>query len=157
MMHSLNLLSLFLFSTLVHCAVVEYDWELTWVNANPDGRLERPVIGINHIFPNPEIHVNVGDRLIVHVKNSLGNESTSIHWHGIHQVVTNAMDGPTGAVQCPIIPGSSFTYDFMVSTTWPFAPIPLTGGTDEPKRHILVALPPWRADARRPTRCSYCA
>ena len=156
-MHSLRLLSLLFFSTVIYCAVVKYDWELTWVNANPDGRLERPVIGINHNFPNPEIHVNVGDRLIVDVKNSLGNESTSIHWHGMQQVGTNAMDGPTGAIQCPILPGSSFTYDFTVSATRPFAPTPLTRGTGEPNRHILVALPPRRADARRPARCSYCA
>ncbi len=102
------------FATIVRSAVVTYDWELTWVTANPDGRLARPVIGINNEFPCPAIHVNVGDRLVVNLKNSLGNESTSIHWHGIHQEGSNAMDGPTGATQCPILPGYTFTYDFTV-------------------------------------------
>ena len=116
-MHSFTWLSLFFlsFTTLVSSAVVTYDWELTWVNANPDGRLVRPVIGVNGQFPCPTINVNVGDQLVVNVKNSLGNQSTSIHWHGLHQEGTNAMDGPTGAIQCPIPPGSSFTYDFTVS------------------------------------------
>jgi hypothetical protein len=27
-------------------ATVTYNWDITWVNANPDGALERPVIGI---------------------------------------------------------------------------------------------------------------
>jgi iron transport multicopper oxidase len=115
-MHSFNLLSLLFlsFATFIYSAVVTYDWELTWVNANPDGRLERPVIGINGEFPCPTIYVTLGDQLVVNVKNSLGNESTSIHWHGIHQEGTNGMDGPTGATQCPILPGSSFTYEFTV-------------------------------------------
>jgi iron transport multicopper oxidase len=115
-MHSFTLLSLFFvsFATLIHSAVVRYDWELTWVHANPDGRLVRPVIGVNGKFPCPTINVNVGDQLVVNIKNSLGNESTSIHWHGMHQEGTNGMDGPTGATQCPIPPGSSFTYDFTV-------------------------------------------
>ena len=115
-MHSFSSLPLLLlsFATLIYSAVVTYDWELTWVDANPDGRLVRPVIGVNGEFPCPAIHVNLGDQLVVNVKNSLGNESTSLHWHGIHQEGANAMDGPTGATQCPIPPGSSFTYDFTV-------------------------------------------
>src|SRR5271163_2094341 len=93
----------------VNAAVLIYDWRVTWVNANPDGRLVRPVIGINGQFPCPTVHATVGDRIIVKVHNFLGNESSSIHWHGIHQEGTNAMDGPTGATQCPIPPGASFT------------------------------------------------
>ena len=115
-MHSARcvLLVILYFVHIVRPAVVTYDWELTWVTANPDGRLARPVIGINGKFPCPAIHVNVNDRIIVNLKNSLGNESTSIHWHGIHQEGSNAMDGPTGATQCPILPGYNFTYDFTV-------------------------------------------
>ena len=115
-MHAFTLISLFFlsFATVIYSAEVKYDWELTWVDANPDGRSVRPVIGVNGQFPCPTINVNVGDHLIVNVKNSLGNESTSIHWHGMRQEGTNGMDGSTGATQCPIPPGSSFTYDFTV-------------------------------------------
>jgi iron transport multicopper oxidase len=115
-MPAFTLISLFVlsFATVIRSAEVKYDWELTWVNANPDGRFARPVIGVNGQFPCPTINVNVGDHLTVNVKNSLGNESTSIHWHGMRQEGTNGMDGATGATQCPIPPGSSFTYDFTV-------------------------------------------
>ncbi|KAK7963907.1 multicopper oxidase [Apiospora saccharicola] len=57
----------------------------------------------------------LGDRVIVHVSISLRNESTGIHWHGIQQVGTNQMDGPVGVTQCPIPPGSRFTYNFPVT------------------------------------------
>jgi iron transport multicopper oxidase len=57
----------------------------------------------------------VGDRVIVNVHNSLGNQSTGLHWHGIHQLGTSHMDGPAHGTQCPIPPGSTFTYDFIVS------------------------------------------
>src|ERR1700761_3563697 len=85
-------------------SVVEHTWDITWVLANPDGRLERPVIGVNNAWPPPSIHVNLGDRLIVHVTNSLGNETTTIHWHGIYQHGSNDMDGPSMVTQCPISP-----------------------------------------------------
>ena len=45
----------------------------------------------------------------------LGNESTSVHFHGLFQNGTNDMDGPVGVTQCDIPPGSSMTYNFTVS------------------------------------------
>ena len=92
---------------------VTYNWNIAWTTAAPDG-FERPVIGINGQWPCPTIDVNKGDRIVVHVTNGLGNQSTSIHWHGIHQNGTNYMDGATAATQCPIPPGGNMTYDFMV-------------------------------------------
>ncbi|KAG9679669.1 conidial pigment biosynthesis oxidase Abr1/brown 1, partial [Aureobasidium melanogenum] len=91
---------------------VTYDWKLEWMIAAPDG-VARPVIGVNGQWPCPSIDVMEGDRVVVNVYNGLGNESTSLHWHGIHQRGTNHMDGPSGATQCPIAPGQSFTYDWI--------------------------------------------
>ena len=65
--------------------------------------------------PCPAIDVSLGDRVVVNAYNGLGNQSTSLHWHGIHQRGTNHMDGSSGATQCPIAPGSSFTYEWVVS------------------------------------------
>lgn len=96
-------------------AVVSYDWTITWVSANPDGRLTRPVIGVNNVWPPPTINVNKGDRLIVKVTNGLGNETTTIHWHGLFQTGSNTMDGPAMVNQCPIPPGMSYTYDFTIN------------------------------------------
>lgn len=60
------------------------------------------------------INVTVGDRIIINAHNSLGNQSTSLHFHGLFQNGTNHMDGPGGVVQCGIEPGSTFTYNFTV-------------------------------------------
>ncbi len=65
----------------------------------------------NGMIPGPMIHVNVGDRLIVHFKNSLPAEST-IHYHGLRIPID--MDGVPGYSQHPVHPGGSFTYDFVV-------------------------------------------
>ena len=97
-------------------ATVTYNWDITWVLANPDGRLVRPVIGINNQWPCPTLRANVGDTVIVNVVNQLGNETTSIHYHGLYQNGTTEMDGPAEVSQCLIPPGGSFTYEFTVCT-----------------------------------------
>ncbi|CAI7570555.1 unnamed protein product [Penicillium pancosmium] len=101
---------------LVAAKDVYLDWNVTWVNASPDG-FERPVIGINNQWPCPQVDVNVGDRVIVDVYNGLGNQSTGIHWHGFHQYGTGIMDGSTSVTQCPIPPGQHMQYHFDVNQT----------------------------------------
>lgn len=96
-------------------ATVTYDFDIGWVTANPDGQADRPVIGINGQWPVPVIEVTVGDRVVVNVLNSLGNQSTSLHFHGLFMNGSTHMDGPVQTSQCPIAPGSRFTYDFEVS------------------------------------------
>ena len=93
---------------------VTYDWSIDWVTAAPDG-FSRQVIGINGQWPCPPIEATVGDTVVVNVYNNLGSESTGIHFHGITQKGTQVMDGPSGVTQCPIPPGSHFTYSFQVS------------------------------------------
>ncbi|KAI5923106.1 Cupredoxin [Camillea tinctor] len=96
-------------------ATVKYDWEITWVNASPDGFV-RPVIGINGKWPCPVIEANVGDTIVVNLTNRLGNETTGLHFHGIKQTNTNFMDGAVGANQCPVPPNATFTYCFLADT-----------------------------------------
>ena len=96
---------------------VTYDFNVTWVMANPDGLSERKVVGINGQWPLPIIDVDKGDRLVVNMHNGLGDKSTSIHFHGMFQNGTNAMDGPSMVTQCPVTPGASITYDFTVNQT----------------------------------------
>ncbi|KAF2637314.1 multicopper oxidase 1 [Massarina eburnea CBS 473.64] len=95
-------------------ATVTYNFNIGWVTAAPDG-YSRPVIGINGQWPIPTIEANVGDTVVVNVQNNLGNETTSLHFHGMYQQGTNAYDGPVGVAQCPIAPGSSFTYTFIAN------------------------------------------
>lgn len=96
-----------------HAATIYHNWTVSWMDAAPDG-VTRQVIGINGQWPCPEVHLNLGDRLIVTVNNQLGDQATSIHWHGIRQIGSNEMDGVTGVTQCAIPPGDTFTYDFTV-------------------------------------------
>lgn len=100
----------------VYVSAAVYNWDVTWVNRNPDGLYERPVIGINNQWPVPTIRANVGEQITVYLTNQLGNETTSVHFHGIFQKGTNSMDGPTGVTQCPIGPGETFTQVFTVIT-----------------------------------------
>jgi FtsP/CotA-like multicopper oxidase with cupredoxin domain len=62
-------------------------------------------------LPGPFIRANVGDRLIVHFKNEL-DQGTTIHWHGVR--VPIEMDGVPGISQPEVLPGETFTYDFIL-------------------------------------------
>src|SRR3546814_4251084 len=75
----------------------------------PEPHGETPAWCYNGQVPGPEIRVRQGDRLRVHVENSL-EEETTVHWHGLR--VPNAMDGVPHLTQTPIGPGEVFTYEF---------------------------------------------
>ncbi|EMR64985.1 putative multicopper oxidase protein [Eutypa lata UCREL1] len=102
----------------VGAATVSYDFNVTWVTANPDSAFDRRTIGINGQWPLPPITADVGDDIVVHVTNQLGNQSTSLHFHGLFQNGTTHMDGPADVTQCEIVPGASFTYNFTHGTYW---------------------------------------
>ncbi|KKA30055.1 hypothetical protein TD95_003583, partial [Thielaviopsis punctulata] len=93
--------------------VLQYDWDITWVDRAPHG-VHRPVIGVNGEWPNPTIRGNVGDTVVVNVFNALGNQTTSLHWHGMYMTDTPHMDGASAVSQCPILPGQNFTYEFKL-------------------------------------------
>ncbi|KRT85625.1 hypothetical protein AMK59_2076, partial [Oryctes borbonicus] len=77
-----------------------------------DGR-KRSIVVVNRQMPGPSIEVCVGDEVIVHVHNHLMTDTTTIHWHGHHQRGTPYMDGVPFITQCPIQPGTMFTYRFV--------------------------------------------
>jgi len=90
--------------------VVEIDLEArpdtkTYANAKPTS-----VWTYNGTIPGPFVDAKVGDRVVVHFKNSLP-EPTTIHWHGIRLPAT--MDGSL-AMQNPIAPGGTFEYAFTL-------------------------------------------
>jgi FtsP/CotA-like multicopper oxidase with cupredoxin domain len=89
-----------------------YDWVASDVVANPDG-VFRPIAVINGMFPGELVPCNDGDTIVVQLENRSAN-ATAIHWHGIFQNGSNWMDGTPGVTQCPIAPGQSFRYEFMV-------------------------------------------
>lgn len=95
----------------------EFHFNATLVDANPDGTHERKVIAFNGEWPLPTIRVAKNDRVVIHLTNSMGDRNTSIHFHGLFMKSQNSMDGPEFMTQCPIPPGSTFVYDFVVEQT----------------------------------------
>lgn len=65
--------------------------------------------GFDGQVPGPLLEAEVGDRLVVHFRNELPEETT-IHWHGVR--VPNAMDGVPGHPLPAVAPGESFDYHF---------------------------------------------
>jgi FtsP/CotA-like multicopper oxidase with cupredoxin domain len=64
----------------------------------------------SNAFPGPLVRAKRGDRLIVELDNRL-SEPTTLHFHGMR--VPNAMDGVPGETQSAVLPGTTFTYDFV--------------------------------------------
>ena len=104
-----------LFVAFAQAANVTFNWNITWVTANPDGAFDRPTIGINGQWPLPVVKVTRNDTVIINVDNQLGNQTTTIHFHGLYMYGTTEMDGPVMVSQCGIPPGSQFQYKFNVS------------------------------------------
>lgn len=65
--------------------------------------------------------IDWGDTIQVNLKNSLQDNGTGIHWHGIRQLGTCPQDGVGGITECPLAPGDTKTYVFKATqfgTTW---------------------------------------
>ncbi|KAG2012198.1 laccase 2 [Coprinopsis cinerea AmutBmut pab1-1] len=89
---------------------------------SPDGFSRSAVLAGSSVsgltFPGPIITGTRGGRFHLNVVNELIDpamlRTTSIHWHGLFQRGSQWADGPAGVTQCPIVPGSSFLYQFQV-------------------------------------------
>ncbi|CAK9154010.1 unnamed protein product [Ilex paraguariensis] len=90
-----------------------YKWEVKYEYKSPDC-YKKLSITINGRTPGPTILAQQGDTVIVELKNSLLTENVAIHWHGIRQIGTPWFDGTEGVTQCPILPGDTFVYQFVV-------------------------------------------
>lgn len=66
----------------------EYWFNIENTTAAPDG-IERIVLAVNGSIPGPTIIADWGDEVIIHVMNSMTNNGSTIHWHGIRQNYTN--------------------------------------------------------------------
>jgi len=78
-------------------------------------------VAFNGTIPGPAIIADWGDNLIIHVTNNMEHNGTAIHWHGIRQLGSLEYDGVPGVTQCPIAPGTTYTYRFKATqygSTW---------------------------------------
>ena len=64
-------------------------------------------------LPGPTIEANEGDIIKVKVTNKNPFTGSSLHWHGIHQLNTQFMDGVAGITQCQLQPKSSQEFEFL--------------------------------------------
>ncbi|KAF2093837.1 hypothetical protein NA57DRAFT_68888 [Rhizodiscina lignyota] len=100
--------------------VVRYELEITQKTMQPDGLLADMLV-VNGQYPGPTVYADWGDTLSITATNSLPENGTGLHWHGIRQFHTNQMDGVPGVTECPIVPGASRTYTFVATqhgTSW---------------------------------------
>ncbi|XWS21843.1 hypothetical protein CRYUN_Cryun30bG0090400 [Craigia yunnanensis] len=81
----------------------------------------KSMLVVNDSYPGPEIRVHRGDTVFVNVYNQ-GNYGFTIHWHGVKQPRNPWSDGPEFITQCPIQPGTNFTYEVIltdeIGTLW---------------------------------------
>ncbi|KAJ1962113.1 ferroxidase fet3 [Dipsacomyces acuminosporus] len=98
---------------------VVYYWDVGYVNANPDGKMSRRVIGVNGAWPPPPIQATLNDTLVIETRNSL-DKPTTLHAHGMFQNGTNYMDGAFMATECGIAPGTNMTYRIPITQTGTF-------------------------------------
>ncbi|XP_043694918.1 laccase-7-like [Telopea speciosissima] len=75
---------------------------------------EQTIVAVNGSLPGPTIRVTEGDTLVVHVVNKSPYNLT-IHWHGVFQLLSGWADGPGYVTQCPMLPGTSYTYKFTIT------------------------------------------
>ena len=88
--------------------------------ATVDGRTFRPYIAINGQIPGPTIIVTNNQTIVVNVINTLRAQGITLHWHGLFLRNTPWMDGTGFISQCPIAPGSTFTYIFKAAPSGTF-------------------------------------
>ncbi|KAH7861844.1 hypothetical protein Vadar_031657 [Vaccinium darrowii] len=114
--HELKLVTLFLSLLsvpLAEAAIRYHKWEVKYEYKSLDC-YQKLAITINGQTPGPTIVAEKDDTVVVELKNSLLTENVAIHWHGIHQKGTPWFDGTAGVTQCPIVPGDTFVYKFVV-------------------------------------------
>ncbi|OIW10249.1 hypothetical protein TanjilG_28000 [Lupinus angustifolius] len=88
-----------------------FTWNVTYGNISPLGVNQQGIL-INGQFPGPEINSTSNNNVVVNVFNNL-DEPLLFTWHGVQQRKNSWQDGTLGT-QCPIAPGTNYTYKFQV-------------------------------------------
>ncbi|XVF76745.1 hypothetical protein PTKIN_Ptkin13bG0291100 [Pterospermum kingtungense] len=94
-------------------AIVEHSFHVQNLTINRLCNLQ-VITAVNGSLPGPRIRVREGDTLVVHVFNK-SPYNLSVHWHGVFQKLSCWADGPNMITQCPIRPGSKYTYKFKIT------------------------------------------
>ncbi|KAI4387959.1 hypothetical protein MLD38_000341 [Melastoma candidum] len=76
----------------------------------------KSMLMVKDSFPGPTLTVRRGDTAYVNVYNQAPYGITIPWSHGIEQPRNPWSDGPVYVTQCPILPGTNFTYEVIFST-----------------------------------------
>ena len=99
-------------SSLLFAQVREYHLNIAESTVNLTGK-ETKKITVNGQFPAPKLEFEEGDEAVIHVRNLLKNQDSSIHWHGL--LLPGLMDGVPGFNGFQgIQPNQDFVYRFKV-------------------------------------------
>lgn len=112
--------------------VDQIDWQID--------ALKEPVsaLGYNKMWPGPALRVTEGDQVRINVTNNL-DETTGVHMHGI-EFDDWYMDGIPFVTQPPIIPGATFSYEFVARPSGSHMYHSHHNATDQVGRGLLGAL-----------------
>ncbi|KAL3520415.1 hypothetical protein ACH5RR_018564 [Cinchona calisaya] len=88
-----------------------YTWNVSYGTLSPLG-VPQQVILINGGFPGPRINGTSNNNVVVNVFNNL-DEPLLFTWNGIQQRKNSWQEGLLGT-NCPIAPGTNYTYRFQV-------------------------------------------
>ncbi|GKV21844.1 hypothetical protein SLEP1_g31784 [Rubroshorea leprosula] len=88
-----------------------FEWNITYGTAAPLG-VPQQVILINGQFPGPNINSTTNNNIVINMFNNL-DEPFLITWSGIQHRKNSWQDGVAGT-NCPIAPGTNYTYHFQV-------------------------------------------
>lgn len=123
---------------------VDGDWRVFDITVDQmDWRIDamkEPVraLGYNRMWPGPVLRVTEGDKVRINVTNNL-DETTSVHMHGI-EFDDWYMDGIPFVTQPPIIPGETFSYEFVATPHGSHMYHSHHNATDQVGRGLLGAL-----------------
>ena len=95
-------------------------------------------LGYNAQWPGPTIRVNEGDKVRVTFTNNL-KETTGIHFHGV-EPESSFQDGVVFVNQLPIVPGGTFTYEFVARPAGSMMYHSHHNATDQVGRGLLGAV-----------------
>ncbi|EEF38960.1 multicopper oxidase, putative [Ricinus communis] len=88
-----------------------FTWNITYGTLSPLG-VPQQVILINDQFPGPVINSTSNNNVVINVFNNI-DEPFLLTWSGIQQRKNSWQEGVPGT-NCPIPPGSNYTYHFQV-------------------------------------------
>ncbi len=90
--------------------LVKLDAEIGWFEGAPDG-VTRQILGVDGDFPRI-LRVNARDKVEYTITNTIENDYTDIHFHGLFQRGTVISDGASGMTQCAPMEGQNYVYKF---------------------------------------------